>query len=189
MQDNEVGILLDKSLGRGLGTKGGVGKLDIRLVDHDHAGTSLAELGDKIERREVTRGIVGRSHDSQVARRGRLEHRRAIELKGLGHGIGVLVCRKVDARGRKVRIIRLDARQIRLHELLHLLGKLCHRYSPTGVAPSATVRTSSSGQATAVRSVPASASQLTESSPCSRMRRRSAAERAWDHRPSASAKR
>ena len=67
MQDNEVGILLDKSLGRGLGTKRGIGKLDIRLVDHDHTGTCLAKLADKIERSHISRGIVGRGHDSKIA--------------------------------------------------------------------------------------------------------------------------
>ena len=206
-------MLGDKSLCRRGRAKRIVGKLNIGLVDHNHAGAGFAQRRDKVERSHVARGIVGRGHDGQVALRRRGKHGSLVELKarrvaphvahlglaqrrkegvlakarraveqgppraakrqqvvieqliaavahadvlarhampggklvtqvvghGIGiaverrsgechidrlahagrHGIGFLVGRKVDARGRKVGIIGLNTGQVRLDELLH----------------------------------------------------------------------
>lgn len=67
MQNHQVGMLGDKPLRRGGRAKRIVGKLNVGLVDHDHAGARIAQGRDKVERRHITRGIVGRGHDCQVA--------------------------------------------------------------------------------------------------------------------------
>ena len=224
MQNHQVGMLGNKPLRRGGRAKRIVGKLNVGLVDHDHAGTRIAQRCDKVERCYVARRIVGRGHDGQVALgRGR-KHSSLVELKGrrvaphvahLGlterrkerilakarraveqgpprtakrqqivieqlvaavshadvlarhtmpgsklvaqvvghgigiavercssqggvdrlahagrHGIGVLVGRKVDARGRKVGIVGLNAGQVGLDELLHARRQLGHIRPP-----------------------------------------------------------
>ena len=213
VQNHQVGMLGDKSLRRGCRAKRIIGKLNVGLVDHNHAGADVAQRRDKVERSHVARGIVGRGHNGQVALGRRRKHGGLVELKarrvaphvaylglaerrkegvlakarraveqgppraakrqqvvieqlvaavahadvlarhampgselvaqvvghGIGiaverrgsqgridrlahagrHGIGVLVGRKVDARGRKVGIVGLNTSQVRLDELLH----------------------------------------------------------------------
>ena len=224
MQNHQVGMLGDKALRRGGRAKRIVGKLNVGLVDHDHAGTRIAQGRDKVERRHVARGIVGRGHDRQAALGRRRKHGRLVELKarrvaphvthlglaqrrkervlakarraveqgppraakrqqvvieqlvtavahadvlarhampdsqliaqvvghGIGiaverrgsqgrinrlahasrYGIGVLVGRKIDARGRKVGIVGLDTGQVGLDELLHARRKFGHIRPP-----------------------------------------------------------
>ena len=217
-------MLGDKSLCRRGRAKRIVGELNVGLVNHNHAGAGVAQRRDKVERSHVTRGIVGRGHDGQVALRRRGKHGGLVELKarrvaphvahlglaqrrkegilakarraveqgpshaakrqqivieqlvaavahadvlarhampgsklvaqvvghGVGiaverrgsqgridclahagrHGIGVLVGRKVDARGRKVGIIGLNAGQVGLDELLHARREFGHIRPP-----------------------------------------------------------
>ena len=222
-------MLGDKSLRRSCRAKRIVGKLNVGLVDHHHAGTGVAQRRDKVERSHVARGIVGRGHDGQIALGRRGEHGCLVELKarrvaphvahlglaerrkegvlakarraveqgpprtakrqqvvieqfiaavahadvlarhampggqlvaqvvghGIGiaverrsgerridrlahtcrHGIGVLVGRKVDARGRKVGIVGLNTSQVRLDELLHAGRQLGHLRPPRRPQP------------------------------------------------------
>ena len=224
MQNHQVGMLGDKALRRGGRAKRIVGKLNVGLVDHDHAGARIAQGSDKVERRHIARGIVGRGHDRKVAPGCGREHSCLVELKGRriaphvahlglterrkervlakarraveqgppraakrqqvvieqlvaavshadvlarhampdsqlvaqvvrhgigiavercgsqgridrlahagGHGIGVLVGRKIDARGRKVGIVGLNTGQVRLDELLHAGRQLGHIRPP-----------------------------------------------------------
>ena len=217
-------MLGDKPLRRGGRAKRIVSKLHVGLVDHHHAGTRIAQSRDKVERRHVARGIVGRGHNRQVALGRCRKHGSLVELKGhriaphvahLGlakrrkerilakawraveqgppraakrqqvvieqlvaavahadvlachvmpsgklvaqvvghgvgiaverrggerrvdrlahagrHGIGVLVGRKVDARGRKVGIVGLNAGQVGLDEFLHARRQLGHIRPP-----------------------------------------------------------
>ena len=75
-------MLGDKALRRGCRAKRIVGKLNIGLVDHHHAGACIAQGRDKVERHHIARGIIGRGHDCQVALGRRCEHSRLVELKG-----------------------------------------------------------------------------------------------------------
>ena len=75
-------MLGDKSLRRGGRAKRLIGKLNVGLVDHDHAGTRIAQGRDKVKRSNITRGIVGRGHDRQVALGCRRKHSSLVELKG-----------------------------------------------------------------------------------------------------------
>ncbi len=59
-------MLGDKPLRRGGRAKRIVGKLNVGLVDHYHAGTRIAQRRDKVERRHVTRGVFWRGHSCQV---------------------------------------------------------------------------------------------------------------------------
>ncbi len=82
MQNHQVGMLGDKPLRRSSRAKRIVGKLNVGLVDHDHAGARIAQRRDKVERCHVTRGVIGRGHDCQVALGRRRKHGCLVELKG-----------------------------------------------------------------------------------------------------------
>ena len=75
-------MLGDKPLRRGSRAKRIVRKLNVGLVDHDHAGARIAQGRDKVERRHIARGVIGRGHDRQIALGSRRKHRRMVELKG-----------------------------------------------------------------------------------------------------------
>ncbi len=84
MQNHQVGILGDKPLRRGSRAKRIIGKLNVGLVDHDHAGARIAQGRDKVERRHIARGVIGRGHDRQIALGRRRKHRRLVERKVAG---------------------------------------------------------------------------------------------------------